>query len=141
MNIGAATYTNMIVTVGTIVSAPNGTSPNGPSDIYLPLANELVVPDVNVGSNQYFNVIVTLTGLVSLGGVSGADSYDGSDLSIPLVAVGGAYVIPWVVPPVTTANIVQGGGARRAWRTMSTTRKPGNRASRRCRSAAMSIPT
>ena len=39
MNIGAATYTNMIVTVGTIVSAPNGTSPNGPSDI-LPTARE-----------------------------------------------------------------------------------------------------
>jgi uncharacterized repeat protein (TIGR03803 family) len=109
MNIGAATYMNMVVTVGTIVSAPNGTSPNGLSDIYLPLANELVVPDVNVGSNEYFNVVVTLTGLLSLGSVSGADTYDGSDLSIPLVAVGSTYYSR-VVLAVTTANIVRVAG-------------------------------
>ena len=109
MNIGAAIYTNAVVTVGTIVSAPSGTSPNGPGDIFLPLANELVVPDVNVGSNQYFNVIVTLTSLVSLGSVSGADTYDGSDLSIPLVAVGSTYYSR-VVLAVTAANIVRVAG-------------------------------
>jgi hypothetical protein len=37
--IGSATYSNMVVTVGKIISGPTGTSPNGSLDSYDPGTN------------------------------------------------------------------------------------------------------
>jgi uncharacterized repeat protein (TIGR03803 family) len=86
--IGGATYSNMVVTVGTIVKAPSGTSANGSEDSYDPQTNQLTVQTVNVGSATYYNAVVTVAGLVSIGSVTGADSYGGGDLSVLLVQAG-----------------------------------------------------
>jgi hypothetical protein len=87
MAIGSATYVNVLLTVGHIVSGPTGGSPNGNEDTYDPATGRLTVPSVTVGSTTYYNVVVTVNRLISVGNVIGADWYDGF-LTIPSVSVG-----------------------------------------------------
>jgi len=87
--IGSAAYSNMVVTVGRIVSGPTGTSANGPVDSYDPGTSQLTVQAVNLGAATFYNVVVTVAGLVSIGSVIGADIYNGTDLGISHVQVGG----------------------------------------------------
>ena len=89
VTIGGATFTNMVVTVGGIVSGPSGSSGNGSIDSYDPLTNQLTIPNVMVGANTYHNVTITVGTLVSVASVTGADSYSPPDLLISSVQVGG----------------------------------------------------
>ena len=107
--IGSATYSNMVVTVGSIVSGPAGSAPNGTLDSYDPGTNQLTVPAVTVGSGTYYNVVVTVGGLVSIGGVSGADSYNGGNLSISQVQLGGT-VYDRVVVAEGLGNVISVSG-------------------------------
>jgi uncharacterized repeat protein (TIGR03803 family) len=107
--IGSATYGNMVVTVGDIVSGPSGSAPSGAIDRYDPGTNQLTVQAVTLGTNTYFNVVVTVAGLVSIGSVSGADSYDGGDLSISLVQLGGT-VYDRVVVAEGPGNVISVAG-------------------------------
>ncbi len=93
LQIGGALYSDVIVTVGTIVTGPTDTLPYFSVDSYDPANNHLTVPVVMVGSATYYNVVVTVAGVVSMRGtVSGADMYSGGDLTIPAVQVGaGVY--------------------------------------------------
>jgi hypothetical protein len=88
VTIGAATFTNMVVQVGTIVVPPSGSSGNGTSDTYDPASNRLTVPNVLVGATTYHNVVVTVGSLTSVQSVSGADSYSPPNLTISSVQVG-----------------------------------------------------
>jgi uncharacterized repeat protein (TIGR03803 family) len=88
--IGGATYSNMIVTVGDVISGPSGTSANGNQDSYDPSTNRLTIQTVTSSSTTYHNVIATVAALVSIGGVTGANSYDGTRLHISYVQAGGA---------------------------------------------------
>ncbi len=106
--IGGATYTNMVVTVGKIVSAPSGTSANGSEDSYDPQTSLLTVQTVIVGSATYHNAVVSVASLVSCGGVTGADSYNGAELSISRVQVG-AMAYAGVVVKVGSVVSVAGG--------------------------------
>jgi uncharacterized repeat protein (TIGR03803 family) len=89
VTIGSATYSNMVVTVGNIVSGPTCPAPRGNGDIYSPANNWLTIPSVMVGTSAHSNVIVTVGHLVSVGSVTGADSYDGAHLTIGSVEVQG----------------------------------------------------
>jgi hypothetical protein len=104
VSIGSATYTNMVVTVGSIVSGPTGTTPNGSVDSYNPANGQLSVPSVMVGGAHYFNAVVTVGRLVSIGSVTGADTYSGTDLTIGFVKVGS--LLADVVLAVTFGNVV-----------------------------------
>lgn len=88
--IGGATYSNMIVTVGALISGPSGSSANGNQDSYDPSSNRLTIQTVTAGSTTYYNVVATVAALVSIGGASGANTFNGTTLSIPYVQVGGA---------------------------------------------------
>jgi hypothetical protein len=91
ITIGGATYSNMVVTVGGILSGPAGTMANGVVDTYDPATKQLTVPAVTVlNGATYYNVVATVTALNSIGGAVGADVYDGTHLTIPTVQVGGA---------------------------------------------------
>ena len=94
----------MVVTVGDIVSGPTGTSPNGNLDSDTE-TNQLTVQSVTLGSATYYNVVVTVAGLVSIGAVSGADSYDGAGLTISFVQFDGT-VYDGVIVSVGLGNIV-----------------------------------
>ena len=86
--IGGATYTNMVVTVGGIVSGPSGSSGNSSADSYDPTTHQLTIPNVLVGSTTFHNVVITVGSLVSVASVSGADSYSPPNLLISSVQVG-----------------------------------------------------
>jgi uncharacterized repeat protein (TIGR03803 family) len=106
--IGASTYSDMVVTVGHIVSGPTGTTPAGSEDSYDPGNNQLTVQTVTYGSVTYHNVVVTVAGLISIGGVAGADIYNGNNLSISYVQVGGT-VYDKVIITVGSVVSVAGG--------------------------------
>ena len=106
--IGSATYANVVVTVGTIVSGPSGSAPDGSVDTYDPATGQLTVPAVQVGSTTYFNAVVTVEGPVSIGGVAGADSFNGTYLKISSVEAGGKSYAN-VTLAVSAANLVSVG--------------------------------
>lgn len=89
LTLGGATYSTMVITVGAIVSGPQGTAPLTAADSYNPALNQLTVPAVVVAGKTYYNVVVTVGNLVSIGGVTGADTFDGAHLTMPLVQTGG----------------------------------------------------
>ncbi len=111
--IGVATYSNMVVTVGSIVSGPTGSSAYGPEDSYDPNTNQLTVQAVKVGSATYYNVIVTVAGLVSIGGVAGVDT-SGTELTIPYVKVLGGSLYTNVV--ISGASVIGVAGGMPALR-------------------------
>jgi uncharacterized repeat protein (TIGR03803 family) len=86
--IGYATYSDMVVTVGTIVSGPSGNTALGSVDTYNPGNNQLTVQTVTVGAATFHNVVITVSGLLSIGTVSGADTYNGGDQAISLGQTG-----------------------------------------------------
>jgi hypothetical protein len=86
--IGSATYSNMVITVGGIVSGPMGATSSGAEDSYDPGSNQLTIQSVTVGPATYHNVIVAVADLLSIGSVSGADSFNGSELTVSSVQVG-----------------------------------------------------
>ncbi len=109
LGIGSATYSNVAINVGNIISGPTGSVANGTVDSYDPGTNELTVQSVDAGGTTYHNVVVTVAGLVSIGGVTGADSYDGANLSISLVQFAGS-VYEGVVVTEALNNVVSVAG-------------------------------
>jgi uncharacterized repeat protein (TIGR03803 family) len=105
--IGLATYANVVVKVGTIISGPTGTSPNGPEDSYDPGNRQLTVQSVTVGAATYHNVVVPVLSLDSIQSVSGADTYNGSSLAIAFAELGGTIYDNVVV---TVGGLVGIGG-------------------------------
>ncbi len=105
LEIGVATFSNVVLTIGSIVTPPSGTSPNGFFDTYNPVNNQLTVPAVTSGSNIYFNAVGTVANLTSIGSVIGADKFDGTLLTIPYVLVGATPYFN-VVLSVSLANVV-----------------------------------
>lgn len=88
---GNATYWNMVVTPGTVLGIAGG-APRGFFDAYAfipPNGLELIAPSVVVGPTTVTNVTATIADMISVGSVSGADSYDGTYLYIPTVSAGG----------------------------------------------------
>ncbi len=108
VSVGSATFSNMVVTVASIVSGPSGTAPYGSEDSYNPANNELTIPAVMVGTRTFYNVIIKVGSLVSVGSVSGADVFTGTDLIIPSVQVLGGAIYNNVV--ITIGSIQSAGG-------------------------------
>ncbi len=107
--IGGATYSNMVIAVGNILSGPNGTTANGSEDIYNPADNQMSIPAVVVGAHTYYNVIITVGGLMGIGSVTGADVYNGTELSISSVqVVGGTTYHNVVITPGTVLSVAGG---------------------------------
>jgi subtilase family serine protease len=107
--IGGATYSNVGVSVGSILSGPSGTSANSVADVYDPATGQMTVPAVQVGTRIVYNVVITVRALTGIGSVANADVYDGTYLSIPSVqVVGGATYRKVVITPGQILNV--GGG-------------------------------
>ncbi len=108
--IGSATYSNVVVNVGRIISGPTGSAADGIVDSYNPGTNQLTVQSVNVGGATYHNVVVTVAGLVSIGGVTGADTYNGANLDISYVQLYGTIYKDVVVSETLSDVIGVAGG-------------------------------
>jgi len=66
VQVGTTTFTNVVITVGSIVSVGNG-SASGQVDTYDSKTNQLTIPSVVVGSTTYNNVVITVGSVVSVG--------------------------------------------------------------------------
>jgi uncharacterized repeat protein (TIGR03803 family) len=108
--IGSVTYNDLVVTVGSIVGAPYGSAGSNIGDTFTANNQQLRIAEVMVGSTTYWNPVVLVSGLVSIGSISGADTYDGSHLTLPAVQVIGSNLYTNVVVAVSPANIVSVGG-------------------------------
>ena len=95
----------MTLTVGSIVSPPNGSWPIGSEDSYDPQNDQLTVPAVEVGTTTRYNVVGTVASLGSIGSVAGADTFDGTHLHIPYVLLGSSPFYN-VVLDVSLQNVV-----------------------------------
>lgn len=102
--IGNAIFSNVVVTVGNIVTPPNGTAPTGTEPTYNTVTKQLTVPAVVVGSSTFYNVVITVGSLVSIGNVAGADTFSGNQLTMPVVQEG-ATIFNNVI--VTVGRVVQ----------------------------------
>ena len=65
--VGDTLYTNVKITVGTIVSLGSQT-PTDSYDTYNSLNNQLSIPAVSVGTANYYNVVITVGNILSVGG-------------------------------------------------------------------------
>jgi hypothetical protein len=109
ITIGAVTFSNVVVTISGIVSGPSGSAPLGTAVTYDPASHVMNIPAGSVGNTIYYNVMVKVSGLVSIGGVMGADIYNGSELSIASVQVLGGATHEHVVVTVAKVDSIAGG--------------------------------
>jgi hypothetical protein len=70
---------------------------------------QLTVPAVTNGAATLYNLYAQAGALISIGSVTGADSYDGSQLTIPVVEVPNSGVYYHVVATVAGVVSVAGG--------------------------------
>jgi hypothetical protein len=87
--IGSASYSNVVVKVGSVLSDQQG-APNGSVDTYNPMNKQLAIPAVNVGDTTYTNVLITVGSLVSIGAANWIDTYNAASgqLRISSIQVG-----------------------------------------------------
>jgi hypothetical protein len=110
LTIGTETYADVVVTVGSIISGPIiGSTPLGTADSFDTTKQLLTIPTVKVGTTDYFNVVVKVSDVVSIGSVTGADSFDGTYLTIPNVQVLGGSAYKNAVVTVKSIDRVAGG--------------------------------
>jgi hypothetical protein len=107
ISIGNATYSNMVVTPASILCIQGG-EPDAPQDTYNPVDSQMNLLTVTAGTTSYTNVQITVGSLVSIGGVSGADTYDGAVLTIPSVQLLGGLAYNNV--KITVGRIISAGG-------------------------------
>lgn len=107
VSMGGATLTDVVIAVGSVVSGPIGTAPNGSEDVYDTTTGQLNVPTVTIGNSIYTNLVTTVGSLVSIGTSSGADTYDGTYLRMTYVQVGGTVYHNVVI---TVGRVVSPGG-------------------------------
>lgn len=106
VSVGSVIYRDVVIRVGALVSPPDGPAPLGDGDSYEPATGNLTIPAVAVGEDIYFNVIAKVSGLVSIGSVTGADGFSGTELTIPAVLYqGGVYTD--VVIAAGAGNVVR----------------------------------
>jgi hypothetical protein len=104
LQFGNATYWQMVVKPGTVLGVAGG-APLGFWDAYVflfPGGYELRAPSVVDGSMTYTNVSATIASMISVGSVSGADTYDGTYLYIPTVSVNNK---PYSYVVITVAGV------------------------------------
>ncbi len=110
LTIGNATYTNVVVNVGSILSGPLSAAPLGTGDNYDPFTGQLTIPSVTLGGSSFSNVVATVASLVSVASVAGADSYNlgTSELTIPYVQYGTAIYHNVVIKVASIVGLANG---------------------------------
>jgi capsular polysaccharide transport system ATP-binding protein len=85
LRIGDMQFTDLTLTLGQVLSGPDGMAPASAAAAYDPSSAQLTIPAVLVGDDRHTNAVITVGTLLSIGGVSGAATYDGTQLFIPRV--------------------------------------------------------
>ena len=106
--IGNATYSDVIVDISALLGGPAGTGPAGSIDTYNPLTGQLSAQAVTLGSTTVYNGLATVGKVISIASVSGADTYNGAELSIPYAEVNGTIYTNAVVTISAIVNVANG---------------------------------
>ena len=109
LQVGTVTFTNVVVDVGTILSGPAGTQPNGSVDTYDPATNQWIANAVQNATGVHYNYTGLPGPLVSIGSVTGADTLAGNQLTMPIVAVDGGSLYTNVVVTIAAVVTIDGG--------------------------------
>jgi uncharacterized repeat protein (TIGR03803 family) len=115
LGIGYGTYSNVVLTVGSILNGPTGELATGAEDVYNPALNQLIVPVVSVAGATYYNPLIGVGQLTSIGAVSGVDSFDGTYLAVPFVQVDAAMYSNVVLRTSVARVVSVGGGMPNVW--------------------------
>jgi lysyl endopeptidase len=110
--IGDIVYSNISVMLSSDLYSqfsPDGPPAPGNVAYYNLSLNQLILPAVSNGSATYTNMLAQAGALISIGSVTGADTYDGSHLSIPTVQINNGLIHNNVVVTVTGVVSVAGG--------------------------------
>ncbi len=110
VNIGEhVTYSNVVLTIGSIVTYPSGQMPLTNIDTLDASNGELTVPAVMVDGATVYNAVVTVAAFDSIGSESApaADPYDGAVLTVRRILVGNTI---YSNVKVTVASIVNVAG-------------------------------
>jgi uncharacterized repeat protein (TIGR03803 family) len=107
--VGNATFSEVTVIAGAMVSGPAGTAPNQHSDSYDPATGRLSLAAVTVDTKTFHNTVITVGHVESMGTVTGADTYDGAELIVPSVQVQGGPVYHNVALTLGGITSVAGG--------------------------------
>ena len=95
--IGNATYSTVVADISALLGGPAGTGPAGSIDTYNPLTGQLSAQAVTLGSTTVYNALATVGKVISIASVSGADTYNGTQLTIPYAQVNGTIYTNAVV--------------------------------------------
>jgi hypothetical protein len=68
VKVGETYYSDVIITLGTVVSVGSASSSYLSYDTYTAASNQLSIPQVTVSSITYYNVVVTVGNVLSVGG-------------------------------------------------------------------------
>lgn len=108
LQIGGATYSNVVNSIGRVYSIGNAPAV-GTQDVYDPSTRRLTIPSFLAGGVPYYNFVLTVGGLISVGSVAGADSLiDGGQLTISSVLVGSTTYTNVVVTLYSLVDILGG---------------------------------
>jgi len=66
VKVGDTFYSDVKITLDTVISLGSQVAPVGTYDTYNPLSNQLTIPEV-IGSKTYYNVVVTVGNVLSVG--------------------------------------------------------------------------
>jgi hypothetical protein len=111
LSVGGGTFSNVVLRPGSILGVAGG-APNGARDNYNPFDAQLTIPSVTPGPQTYANALITLGNLMSIGSVTGADTFGGGQLTIPSVQVQGGAQYTNVV--INVGTIISTGGGMSA---------------------------
>ncbi len=120
--IGNAIYSDVIVDISAVLGGPAGTAPAGSIDSYNPLTGQLSAQAVTLGATTVYNGLATVGNVVSIGSVSGADTFDGAHLAIPYAQVNGILYSSAVVT-VSAILAVANGLPTAPWDLYNTSNK------------------
>lgn len=69
VKVGETYYSNVVITLGNIVSVGSASAVYLSYDTYTLASNQLAIPQVTVGSTTYYNVVVTVGNVLSVGSI------------------------------------------------------------------------
>jgi hypothetical protein len=91
---GGTFYSNVRITVASIVAVNSVNRPPGGYDTFDPDTNRLGIPTVTVGNSTYSNVYITVGKILSIGSSCASAMACGVDVSIATSAIGSGGTLP-----------------------------------------------
>ena len=114
VKVGDAYYSNVIITLGSVVSVGSASSSYLPYDTYTASSNQLEIPQVTSGSTTYYNVVIKAGPILSVGAscATAAACTPSTTTTASIYATPATYAssiqTSYVAPTLTSASSLTG---------------------------------